>query len=408
MAGSKVRYGVLASDIHNESVSVSPDMLQSEHGGAQGDGHGNSGGGDGSTGSGEVNPMHISTGVPANAATGTVNPTTVSDNKDTTKSGSDTNSKDNGTSGSSGFHVRLLFKEKVFDIMSPTLSELSTVGELKRDVEKQCDVPSNRQRLIFSGRLLSPDDKQLQFFKVKSGSSVHMFPIPAPPINSFEIASETATESSGTSSNTIPVLDFSFGMNPLSVRRTRTAAMIPVYFDPAVNQTSREVRLWCFILVFLSAMTLINYAAIFMDPTGFSNTTVFDRFVMTLEIVSSSIAVSSVGVIIHSFCFQGCSMGGMYVGSLGLESTRNFEVEQLQLYVKQLCRLAIACAVLRILWLINLSIDIQRDVNKNNKEALENPDNDINDPDKPPLHVIDQKVVNTLEIQVRIWASVND
>jgi hypothetical protein len=101
-------------------------------------------------------------------------------------------------------------------------------------------------------------------------------------------------------------------------------------------------------------------------------------------------------------------MGGMYVGSLGLESTRNFEVEQLQLYVKQLCRLAIACAVLRILWLINLSIDIQRDVNKNNKEALENPDNDINDPDKPPLHVIDQKVVNTLEIQVHIWASVND
>jgi hypothetical protein len=92
-------------------------------------------------------------------------------------------------------------------------------------------------------------------------------------------------------------------------------------------------------------------------------------------------------------------VGGLYVGSQGLESTRSFELGQLHTYVVNLCRLAVACAVLRVLWVINLSIDVQVAVDKNNKEARD--PTAPTDPDNPTPHVIDQKVVSTFEIQVQ-------
>lgn len=97
----------------------------------------------------------------------------------------------------------------------------------------------------------------------------------------------------------------------------------------------------------------------------------------------------------------------MYVGSAGLESTRSFEVGLLQSYVKNLCRLAIACIVLRVIWVINISIDVKREVDENNEKARESLTNPDPDPDQPVPHIIDRKVVGTIELQVSVQSILN-
>jgi hypothetical protein len=256
---SKARYGKLAGDVSNESQSVNPmTAMHSEHGTATGT---------------EMIEISIDEQNPMSPASTSPSVSTTSDNGSTPKSNDETSEKD-------GFHMRVMHKETVLDIRSPTLSVASSVLELKKAIEAQCTIPPNRQRLIFAGRLLTPDDKPLQFFKLSSGNTVHMFPTPVPPAD--------ATQNGGTGAanepHAVPVIDFGFGMNPVTVRRIPATTM-PVYYDPAVNQSSREVRIWCFVLVFLSAMTLINYMSLLISPQGLSGTTAFDQFIMVFEVV---------------------------------------------------------------------------------------------------------------------------
>lgn len=147
----------------------------------------------------------------------------------------------------SDFNIKVLLKES-----SHTVSHLlpsSTVLELKNAIDAKFEVPPARQRLIYAGKQLKPDDKQLSFFKIPDNASVHVFPIPIP----------TAVSVSDSSTH-----------NPLQF--TTATAMndfhhSPIYFDPFVTQTTREVRLWCIILIFLSGMTLFNNVS-YMTTTG--------------------------------------------------------------------------------------------------------------------------------------------
>lgn len=148
------------------------------------------------------------------------------------------------------FNIKVLLKESshIFSNLHPG----STVLELKNAIEAKFEVPPARQRLIFAGKQLKPDDKQLSFFKVTNNASIHLFPIPIPTAVSVPVASDSSTN------------------NPLQY--TTATAMndfhhSPIYFDPFVTQTTREVRLWCIILIFLSGMTLFNNIS-YMTTTG--------------------------------------------------------------------------------------------------------------------------------------------
>lgn len=72
--------------------------------------------------------------------------------------------------------LKVLLKEKSFDIFC---AENATVLQLKQEIFSQTDIPAIQQRLIFSGRQLKPDEKQLSSFKIINNSPIHLFPLPS-------------------------------------------------------------------------------------------------------------------------------------------------------------------------------------------------------------------------------------
>ncbi len=153
--------------------------------------------------------------------------------------------------GEDQYTIKVLYKEQSHLIKG--LNENSNVLQLKQLLEPIFQMSPERQRLIFAGKLLKPDNKTLESFKLLHNSSVHLFPIPlpAPP-------AAVATRVDGTE-------------NPLVAQVAQAAnpdmAHAPVHFDPLVAQTGREVKLWCLVLLFLSGMTLFNNLS-YMSSTG--------------------------------------------------------------------------------------------------------------------------------------------
>lgn len=116
-------------------------------------------------------------------------------------------------------------------------------------------------------------------------------------------------------------------------------------------------------------------------------------------------------------------MGGLYVGFLGLKSTRDVDLNEIKVYVKYLCILAICCIVFRILWVFDIVFDVQAAVRQARRDSS-NGDNssgggsgsgdnggattNIPDPNGPPSqnHALDGKVVQTFAIQVRFFVTV--
>jgi hypothetical protein len=143
------------------------------------------------------------------------------------------------------------------------LSESTRVAELKNSIEAVTTVPTAQQRLICAGKQLKPDTKTLVEFKVTPGSSIHLFPLP-PPAQAVPVAN--AVEGASTF-NPITAHGVSAGSAAVA---TGDVVHRPIHFDPQINQTSREVKLWCLILMFLSGMTLFNNLS-FVSATGKRN-----------------------------------------------------------------------------------------------------------------------------------------
>jgi hypothetical protein len=160
--------------------------------------------------------------------------------------------------GVDGFGVKVLLKEKVYEVGS--LNNGTKVSDFKAAVESITSVPASQQRLIFAGKQLKPDVKTLGDFKVTPGGSIHLFPLP---VATAAIPTASAVEGGGQQTHN--------PLNAQGVSATATAASEgahrPIHFDPQVNQTSREVKLWCLILMFLSGMTLFNNLS-FVSATG--------------------------------------------------------------------------------------------------------------------------------------------
>ena len=160
------------------------------------------------------------------------------------------------------FTLRILFKEQVHVIQNDELDVNSTIASLKRSIQTVCSISPNQQRLIFSGRLLKPDDKQLSHFKITSGSSIHLFPIP-------EIISVTTTTNQAVDGVQREGVQETT-MNPLAFTLDRLRpreVVLPVHFDYEVSRNARDVKMWSFVLVFLSTMTLINNLSLMLSSS---------------------------------------------------------------------------------------------------------------------------------------------
>jgi len=225
--------------------------------------------------------------------------------------------------------VKVLLKEKSFEI--PGIAESTTVGELKSRISSQTGVLPDLQRLIFGGKQLRPDTKLVSEFKITPGASIHLFPLPSVP------QASVATTDAVT-------------YNPIS-RQSETVddevQHRPIHFDPAISEHSKEVRLWCFILIFLSALTLFNNITFFMSSGSLGNG-ILDSTVTVLDTV--------------------CSALGLLVGNMGLKSIRTLDSEDLARYVRWLVICGLMSITLRILWVADVIQQVKLAVRESEEE----------------------------------------
>mmetsp|Transcript_9621 Transcript_9621/g.15895 ORF Transcript_9621/g.15895 Transcript_9621/m.15895 type:complete len:422 (+) Transcript_9621:50-1315(+) len=322
--------------------------------------------------------------------------------------------------------LKVLFKEKAHEIHG--MKPQSTIAEFKAAIETVLAVPPHLQRLIFSGKPMKPDTKTLSDFKITGGSAtIHLFPLPVPPTSSVTAAATPVAMpvsggagSGGAGSGGISGAVY----NPLSVTATPAGDGVegvpihsthggggvmgsgtssdhmilhrPIHFDPQVNQTSREVKLWCLILMFLSGMTLFNNLS-YMTSTGKLGDGALDGAVTAIDTM--------------------CSAMGLVVGNMGLQSVRTMEIGHVNKYVHNLMMLAVASITLRILWVADVILQVQHAVDSaedsdsssgggdgDSSSKSDNNDNSNNDqPVGPPL---DEKMVVTFGIQAVIIAMI--
>jgi len=162
--------------------------------------------------------------------------------------------KDIGTKAADeSFTIKVLFKERSYDILGVTTE--STVQQLKEKIEKATNVSPNVQRLIFAGKNLKPDTQSLLSFKITSNASVHLFPLPMP--QASRVVVDTNNPHNVTGSNVVSTNNEV--VNAVSVAPHHDALYAHIHFEPDVNHSAKEVKLWCIILLFVSAFTLFQY-----------------------------------------------------------------------------------------------------------------------------------------------------
>lgn len=168
--------------------------------------------------------------------------------------------------------LKILLKEKIYEVSD--LSKDSTVSDLKAKIQQITEIPLNKQRLIASGKLLSPESKPLSFFKIQNGSSIHLFPLPNDP-------SPLPVEAPIGNNTRLTVI------SPNSRLFVEPLAN-PMHFDPSINMITREVKLWCYVLFFVSGMSLFNNISYFLS-TGSIGDGILDTVVFLLDSVRNSI-----------------------------------------------------------------------------------------------------------------------
>lgn len=237
------------------------------------------------------------------------------------------------------YELRILYKEKIYEILC--LQKSSTVSELKAEICKKTEITPPCQRLIFSGKALKPDDKTLEFFKIENKASIHLFPVPLSSINNTSDAAAIAVDATP-----IDHPLFQVDGRPFPNGTRHTAA----HFDPSISQSSREVKLWSLILLFLSAMTLFNNISYF-SSTGKVGTDAFDALVTILDTM--------------------CSAAGIYVSQLGLNAANTLELEAAKKYLYRLSTLACCSVVMRLVWVVDVILQVEKAIKSSQQHAAD-------------------------------------
>ena len=133
------------------------------------------------------------------------------------------------------FSVKIILKEA--HLILSNLRDETTVGQLKSEVEKLTNITIPCQRLIFSGRQLKIDSKTMKSINVVGNSSIHLFPIPL---------------------DHVVARDLEVGVAAVSATPSLGLTVIPGVHREILERQRRQILSWSFMLVLISAMTVIN------------------------------------------------------------------------------------------------------------------------------------------------------
>ena len=243
----------------------------------------------------------------------------------------------------------------------PSISTLSTVAALKAAIASKLEIPPQRQRLIFRGKSLKPDESILSIFKIDQGACIHLFPLPEDMVLDVTRAQPTtgivdncvrATPTNGyihqnntTNSNRIHTNRQSYigilGSRGMMTRHGHEFSHNPMHFDANIRISSSEVRGWCYLLTFLSATTLMNNFMLVLSK-GILGHGLFDS---VINIVESCL-----------------SMAGLYVSSLGFNSCQTLELQVVRRYCYLLCILGVASALEKCVWVLDIVFTVESEI----------------------------------------------
>lgn len=272
--------------------------------------------------------------------------------------------------------LRILYKEQAYDITG--LHGEISVAQLKEQIAAATEVPVPRQRLIIAGKMMRPDEATLSSFKLVDNASIHLFPIPLP-ASAVPVASAVPS-SSGAAQPHVPTARQT---HALSAYEMDGVVLTPAHYDPVIVQTSRDIKMWCSLLIVLSTVSLFNNISYF-TATGAFGTGNLDSFVFLLD--------------------TACSAAGLVVGSMGLKSVRTLDMADVRKYLRYLFVLALACIVLRICWVFDVSAAVRRAYRAQQKEDAEDPDPD--DPDGHDTQRMDKHAIVAFTMEAAVVAAV--
>jgi hypothetical protein len=214
-------------------------------------------------------------------------------------------SLDETSHGSSEFLEKVLIAEKTLSVKA-ALGTNTTILMLKEavtagagELEPSMNLPPTQQRLLWRGRQLQPDNKILEDFSITEGNAVmHCFPrlVASSPTYATAVptSSPAGTPVALASAASVDHTSQSFaGMRPweqtveegeAGQNGNRGTLENPARFDEYVQMAARDVRMWCFILLFVSATTTFNNISFWMTEHHLGRTAL-DTFVLTLQTV---------------------------------------------------------------------------------------------------------------------------
>ena len=257
-----------------------------------------------------------------------------------------------GVDGAEQQQVRLmvLHKEKKVTLYVRSLD--SSVLELKSAISAATGVVPERQRLLFSGRLLKPDTLTLTSFKVTPGAILHLFPSLAPPqVSQGQSVPPTAVAFAVPQTGAIHVqgnpLHASVAAAAQTVNAGRTATTAgPEGTGPedVVTTCSERVRVFSRLLLVLSYLSIFATCMVFLNE-GRVGKTMLESTVSALDFF--------------------VSVSGVHVGRLGLAAVPMDappDAELIKEYCRKLSYLTLGAVVLRCLWVLDVVDQVRTDV----------------------------------------------
>jgi hypothetical protein len=230
------------------------------------------------------------------------------------------------------FIIKVLLKEKAHEVK---VTGGQTVSQLKADVTVATGVAPERQRLITAGKTVGPNNASLTQVGLKSGSTVHLFPLreaatssPAP--TSSNLPSEVPQQQRALSVSFGQRVQQATGRSPIIEEFPGITAM---HFDEDIVTSARDVKIWSMILFLLSLLSIINNVSMALVE-GRLGANWLDAFVNLGETAASTV--------------------GLHVARLGMYGAASMDAQALRKHVWLLLRLGAVCVALRVLWVVDM------------------------------------------------------
>ena len=207
--------------------------------------------------------------------------------------------------------IKILQQEKEIIITNLTIN--STILELKEKIQKKNKLNILQQRLIFCGKPLEPNNKILNDFQIKNNTIIHLFPRPLVTNTTTTTNTANITTNTTTTRNNNQITGGGNNSNN-QIRNFDIINHSPIHFDPQVGQCIREVRMWSYILIIVSVMTIFSNIS-YLGSTGHFGQGLFDGILNFFELVifhSSSFYHLSLPPLTHYSNFNKYILNNIY------------------------------------------------------------------------------------------------